>query len=56
MSVNNRFGRKVETENLELEIMIEMKIDNIESDHMKNIDSLEIKIAAITSNKKICIL
>ena len=51
MSVSNRIGIKIEAEKLELEAIIEMKTDNIKSDHMKNIDSLDMKISAITSNK-----
>ena len=51
MSVSNRFVRNVEASKLDLEATIEIKSDWIKSDHIKIIDSLGIKISAITSNK-----
>ena len=43
-------GGKIEAVKLEFETTIEKKIDEIKSDHMKNIKSLDTKISAITSN------
>ena len=53
MSVSNRIGIKIEAYTFYLEAIIEMKLDEIKSDHVKIIDSLDMKISAITSNKKI---
>ena len=50
MSVNIRVGAKFEAVKSELETMTEMKIDDIKDDHMKNIDSHDMNISAITSN------
>ena len=44
MSVDNRLCGEIEASKLELETTIENKIDQIKSDHMKNINSLDIKI------------
>ena len=49
MSNNIIFGGEIEASKLELETTIEKKIDNIKSDHMKNINSLDMKISDITS-------
>ena len=51
MSFNNIFGRQVEASKFELEITIEMNIYEIKADNMKNINSLDIKISSIASNK-----
>ena len=55
-SVNNRVGRKIEATKLEIETMIEMKLDEIKAYHMKNIDFLDMKILDITSTKPFHIL
>ena len=52
MSVNNRIGIKIEAAKLDPETTIKSKIYEITSDHMNNIDSLDMKIAAIKSNNK----
>ena len=51
MSANNIVRVKIEAAKLEIETTIEDKIDGIKADYMKKIDSLDIKISAITSNK-----
>ena len=51
MSANNIVRVKIEAAKLEIETTIENKIDGIKADYMKKIDSLDIKISAITSNK-----
>ena len=51
MSVNNIFGRNIEAEQLELEETFEIKLDEVKDDHMKTINSFDMKISAITPNK-----
>ena len=51
MSVNNRVSVKIEASKLEFETIIQNKVDEIKYNNMKNIDSLDMKISAITSNK-----
>ena len=51
MSVKNRVVRKIEAAKLELETMIKKWIGDTKYDHMKNINFLDMKISAITSNK-----
>ena len=48
MSARNRFVSNIEASKLYLEAIIEMKFYEIKSDHMKTIESLDIKISAIT--------
>ena len=51
MSVSNRVVRNIESTKSALEATIEMKPDEIKADHMKIINSLDMKISSITSNK-----
>ena len=51
MSVNNRVSGKIEAEKFGLGITIEKIIDDIKSYPMERIDSLGIKISAITLKK-----
>ena len=51
MGVKNRFGVKIEADKFEPETTIEMKLDEIKYDHIKNIDYLDMKISSITSKK-----
>ena len=51
MSVINIVDSRVESEKSEPEATIEMKLDDIKAGHMKTIDSIDVKISSITSNK-----
>ena len=51
MSVKNRVGGKIVASRLEIEMAIKMKLDDIKFDHMKNTESLDMKISTITSTK-----
>ena len=51
MGVSNRVGSKIESTKSDPEAKVSMKIYDIKSDHMKTVDSLDMKISAITSNK-----
>ena len=51
MSVNNRVSGKIEAERFGLGITIEKIIDEIKSYPMESIDSLGIKMSAITLKK-----
>ena len=51
MIFKNRGGEKIEASKLKLETTIEMKLDGIKSDRIKNIDSLDMKIPSIVTNK-----
>ena len=46
----HRVGDKIEASKFELETKIESKIDEIKSDHVRNIESLDMKISDIASN------
>ena len=48
--MNNRFSGKIEAAKFEPDTTIENNIDEIKYGHMKNIDSLDIKISFIKSN------
>ena len=43
MSVRNRAGINIESAKSDLEATIEMKLDDIKSEHVKNTNSLDIK-------------
>ena len=47
ISVNDRVGRKFESSKLELETTIEKKKDDIKTNYMENIESLDMKMSAI---------
>ena len=51
MSVSERIGSKIEASKYGLEEKIEIKLDAIKAYHMKTIESIDIKISAIASNK-----
>ena len=51
MRVSNRVGVKIEGAKLEPKVTIEMNLNDIKSDYMKSINSLDIEILPITSNK-----
>ena len=51
MSASTRVGSNIEESKYEIEATFEMKLDELKYDHMKTIDSLDIKISAITLNK-----
>ena len=51
MSAGNRIVINIEESKLDLEETIETKLDEIKFYHMKNINYLDMKIPAITSNK-----
>ena len=53
MSVRSKVGNNIESAKYYLEATIEMKCDDIKADHEKTINSLNMKISAITLNKKI---
>ena len=48
MSVSNRVGIKIEASKLDLEATIEMILYDIKDDHVKTINTLNMKISAIT--------
>ena len=50
MGVNTEVGGKIKAEKFEPETIIEMKNYDIKADHMKNINSFEIKTPSIDSN------
>ena len=51
MSVKNRVGRKIDSVKLEIETNIDNYIEYIQSDYIKNMNTLEIQLSYITSNQ-----
>ena len=51
MSVKNRVGRKIDAVKLEIETNIDNYIEVIQSDNIKNMNTLEMQLSYITSNQ-----
>ena len=51
MSVKNRVGRKIDAVKLEIETNIDNYIEVIQSNNIKNMNTLEMQLSYITSNQ-----